>query len=139
MCLALSCDAYFRFKLINMPANISSEMYWDHGYEAIPKCQEIGADFIDTLAAALGFVIAIINLVVVIIIACDKTLHTVTHICMCNLAIADLLTGLLMIWYFGFQKVRSQILWLICVYSYCCNAFLSSCLRIKYQADRVVH
>ena len=109
MYLALKRVSFFRFLLINMAAKDSAEMHWVPGYEAMPKCQQDGTDvnFIDIAATTLGFVIAFVNLIVVTLIAHDKNLHKATYICICSLAIADLLTGLLLAWNFGLQKVRS--------------------------------
>ena len=58
-------------------------------------------------AIITGFTIAIINSVIVYLIVRHKDLHKAIFICICNAAIADLLSGLLLTWVYGFQKVSA--------------------------------
>ena len=64
-----------------------------------------GTNAVEITATFFGLVIAILNIFVLIVIIRNKNLHKATYFCICNLAAADLLAGLLLLWIFCLQKV----------------------------------
>ncbi|CAK8698348.1 unnamed protein product [Clavelina lepadiformis] len=76
------------------------------GFERVP-CQQdnAAAGSFEIIASVTGTVIGITNLVVIIVILCGgRKLHKATFFCICNLAFADMLAGLLLLWIFCLQE-----------------------------------
>ena len=71
-------------------------------------CQQdkAGINFFEAIASVTGGIIGLTNMVVVIVISGGgRKLRKATFFCICNLAVADMLAGLLLLWIFGMQKV----------------------------------
>lgn len=78
------------------------------GYQ-ITACQqdEEGVSYFEGTALFMGAIIGFMNMIVVIVIARGgRKLRKPTFFCICNLAFADMLAGLLLLWIFGLQKVN---------------------------------
>ena len=78
------------------------------GYE-ITECQQDQEEtsLLEVVACCIGGMIGLMNAIVVAVIAKGgRKLRKATFLCICNLAVADMLAGLLLLWIFGLQKVR---------------------------------
>jgi len=78
-------------------------------YEISPCQQDSGGvNEIEVVATTLGFLIMIMNLLAIILIIRNSNLHRAVYFCICNLAVADFLAGLLLFWVFFLQKVSKR-------------------------------
>ncbi|XP_078489712.1 uncharacterized protein LOC104266820 [Ciona intestinalis] len=74
----------------------------------ITPCQQdkAGAGSFEVIATVAGAGIGITNIVVIAAILWGgRKLHKATFFCICNLAVADMLAGFLLLWIFGLQKI----------------------------------
>ena len=76
-------------------------------YNEQPECKQDKniSNVITVIAIISGFVFAIINAAIVYMIVRHRDLHKTIFIYICNAAIANVLSGLLLAWIFGLQKV----------------------------------
>ena len=81
------------------------------GYEAV-VCQqdEENVSYFEGMALMMGAMIGFMNMIVVMVVAKGgHKLRKPTFLCICNLALADMMAGLLLLWIFGLQKVKVKI------------------------------
>ena len=67
----------------------------------------MGQGYFEVFASVIGAAISLTNFVVIIVILFGgRHLRKATFFCICNLAVADLLAGILLLWIFVVQRVR---------------------------------
>nr|CAB3265844.1 sphingosine 1-phosphate receptor 2-like [Phallusia mammillata] len=77
------------------------------GFELAPCQQDTeGPGYFEVFASMTGTGIGLTNLIVIAVILWGgRKLHKATFYCICNLAVADMMAGMLLLWIFGLQKV----------------------------------